>query len=63
MSQKRDLEGKSVFLQKIYDDALKKKCTTTLISGEDFENFLVEIHLASEFEDIAKFIGFSDIEW
>ena len=63
MSQKRDLEGISIFLQKIYDDALKKKCTTTLISGEDFENFLVEIHLAIEFEDAAKSIGFSDIEW
>ena len=63
MSQKRDLEGVSIFLQKIYDDALKKKCTTTLISGEDFENFLVEIHLAIEFEDLAKFIGFSEIEW
>ena len=63
MSQKRDLEGIRIFLQKINDDALKKKCTITLISGEDFENFLVDIHLAIEFEVIAKSIGFSDIEW
>ena len=63
MSQKRDLEGISIFLQKIYDDALKKKCTITLISGEDFENFLVDIHLAIEFEVLAKSIGFSYIEW
>ena len=63
MSQKRDLEGISIFLQKIYYDALKKKCTTTLISGEDFENFLVDIHLAIEFEVLAKSIGFSYIEW
>ncbi len=34
-----------------------------MISGEDFENFLVDIHLANEFEILANSVGYSHIEW
>lgn len=34
-----------------------------MISGEDFENFLVDVHLAIEFENIAKSVGYLNIEW
>ena len=63
MSQKRDLKGLSIFLQEIYQKTTEKKCNTSLISGEDFENFLVDIHLAIEFEFIAKSVGFDKLEW
>lgn len=63
MSQKRDLKSLSVFLQAIYEQTSKKHCKISLISGEDFENFLVDIHLANEFEAIANSAGYSDIEW
>lgn len=63
MSQKRDLKSLSVFLQAIYEQTSKKNCKVSLISGEDFENFLVDIHLANEFEVLAKSVGYSDIEW
>ena len=63
MSQKRDLKSLNVFLQVIYEQTSKKHCKVSLISGEDFENFLVDIHLANEFEILAKSVGYSDIEW
>ena len=63
MSQKRDLKNISVFLKSIYKQTTEKSCIVTLISGEDFENFMVDTHLAKEFEDLARFAGFSNIEW
>ena len=63
MSQKRDVKSLSTFLQSIFTEAKDKKCESTLISGEDFENFLVDTHLANEFEELAKLVGYKDIEW
>ena len=63
MSQKNDLDNLSLFLKSIFDDTQKKSCHTTLISGEAFENFLVDTHLALEFEKLAKSLGYSDINW
>ena len=63
MSQKKDLDNLSLFLKSIFDDTQKKSCHTTLISGEAFENFLVDTHLALEFEELAKSLGYSDIHW
>ena len=63
MSQKKDLDNLSLFLKSIFDDTKKKSCHTTLISGEAFENFLVDTHLALEFEELAKSLGYSDIHW
>ena len=60
---KERFRGDTYFFAKNQWWCFEKKCTITLISGEDFENFLVDIHLAIEFEVIAKSIGFSDIEW
>ena len=63
MSQKRDLKSLSVFLQAIYEQTSKKNCKVSLISGEDFENFLVDTYLANEFETLAKSEGYKEIEW
>ena len=63
MSQKRDTNNLRVFLRSISDETKAAKCETTLISGEDFENLLVDTHLASEFESIAKSEGYTHIEW
>tara|TARA_B110000008_G_scaffold174686_1_gene174322 strand:+ start:427 stop:1260 length:834 start_codon:yes stop_codon:yes gene_type:complete len=63
MSQKRDMKNLSTFLNFIFTETKENNCQTTLISGEDFENFLVDTHLANEFEMLAKSEGYKDIEW
>ena len=63
MSQKRDVSSLNAFLMSIYDATIYHKCLTTLLSGEDFENFLIDTHLALEFETLAKSVGYSEIEW
>ena len=63
MSQKKDLISLRLFLESIFQDTVINNCNTTLISGEAFENFLVDTHLAVEFERLAKSIGYSKIEW
>ena len=63
MSQKRDVSSLNTFLMSIYDATIYHKCLTTLLSGEDFENFLIDTHLALEFETLAKSVGYSEIEW
>jgi hypothetical protein len=63
MSQKRDLRSLNEFLRSIIADTINNNCNTTLLSGEAFENFLVDIHLANEFEQIAKKSGYTDIKW
>jgi len=63
ISQKRDVKNLSAFLHSIFVETKTYNCKTTLISGEDFENFLVDTHLANEFEQLAKLEGYSDVEW
>jgi len=63
MAQKRDVKHLRVFLRSISDETKAANCETTLISGEDFENFLVDTHFANEFETLAKCEGYLDIEW
>ena len=63
MSQKRDIKSLSLFLRSIFNETKAKNCNTTLISGEDFENFLIDTHLANEFELLAKSEGYKNIEW
>jgi hypothetical protein len=63
MAQKKDVKHLRVFLRSIADETKAANCETTLISGEDFENFLVDTHLANEFEALAKCEGYVDIEW
>jgi hypothetical protein len=63
MSQKRNLKSLRNFLERIYKNTLDNNCKISLISGEDFENFLVDLHLAKEFETIAESVGYSNIEW
>ena len=63
MSQKRDIKSLSLFLRSIFNETKAKNCNTTLISVEDFENFLIDTHLANEFELLAKSEGYKDIKW
>jgi hypothetical protein len=63
IAQKRELSELRLFFQSIYDESLELSCGITLISGEDFENFLVDINLASEFTKIALEVGFEELEW
>jgi hypothetical protein len=62
-AQKRDVKHLRKFLRSIFEETKASNCEKTLISGEDFENFLVDTHLASEFEDLAKSEGYTNIEW
>lgn len=60
--QKSGLETLSAFLQKSFSES-KNKCHTVLISGEDFENCIVDVGLALEVEALAAEAGFDGIEW
>ena len=61
--QRREISEVRLFLTSIYTDSQKSGCKVTLLSGEDFENFLVDLHLAKEFTEIALEVGFEDVEW
>lgn len=63
LSQKNDITELKFFLKSIYEDSLNLKCKLTMISGEDFENFLIDIHHAKTFIHIANEVGFKEIEW
>ncbi|MFL2508782.1 MAG: hypothetical protein ACJ0HV_04850 [Candidatus Pseudothioglobus sp.] len=63
MSQKKDFKNLKSFLKSIFEDTNKNNCHTTLISGEAFENFLVDTDLAIEFQELAISQGYLDIEW
>lgn len=63
ISQMRDLKSLRNFIEATFNHSSKENCKVSLLSGEDFENFLVDIHLAIEFEDIAKSVGYSEVEW
>ena len=63
MLQKRDFANLKLFLNSAFSQTEKKDCKITLISGEDFENCLVDTHLAYEFETIARSSGYTELEW
>jgi hypothetical protein len=50
------------FFAKVYSDA-NPKCHTVLISGEDFENCIVDLALANEIETAAENSGFESVTW
>jgi len=63
LSQKKDTNSLSDFMRSIFNETIDENCSATIISGEDFENFLIDTHLAFEFEMLAKSAGYSEIEW
>lgn len=63
IAQRREFSELKVFLESIYAESLELNCGVTLVSGEDFENFLVDTDLAKEFIKIAIEVGFNEIEW
>ncbi len=51
------------YIAKCHRCAADGGCHCVLLSGEDFENCLVEVSLAREVERIARDVGFSEICW
>ncbi|WIY25978.1 hypothetical protein [Parasedimentitalea psychrophila] len=58
-------EGVSILGEFLQDCRAKagEGCDTVLLSGEDFENAIVDLTLASEIETLARDIGFSEVIW
>lgn len=63
IAQKNNFRELKLFLASIHEDSFNLNCELTLISGEDFENFLIDTHLAKEFMHTAMEVGFKEIEW
>lgn len=61
--QKRDEKALRHFLTHALEQAQNNACEHVLLSGEDFENCLVDTHLARQFETLAHSVGFTDISW
>ncbi|MCK5501843.1 MAG: hypothetical protein KAI82_11400 [Tritonibacter mobilis] len=61
--QSRNDEEVEAFLMSCISQATGASCTRVLLSGEDFENCLVDTHLAVVFENVAKKVGFSHVKW
>ena len=61
--QERDTQGLNHFLDESFKQAKNNSCNTILLSGEDFENCLVDTHLAKMFECLLKNFGIEDISW
>lgn len=61
--QRQNKQVISEFFQKVENDCKAFGCTTAIISGEDFENCLVDHAMAIELEKISKLAGFKEIEW
>jgi hypothetical protein len=59
--QQRDLDGLRSFLQFAFDG--RGDADTVLLSGEDFENCLVDLHGARILQDEARRVGFREISW
>ncbi|SLN49513.1 hypothetical protein ROA7450_02448 [Roseovarius albus] len=60
--QKSGLNALRNFLSQSFAEA-KTNCHTVLLSGEDFENCIVDIALALEIETLAIESGFDAVEW
>ncbi len=61
--QENDFNSISKFFKTIYTNAMRLDCKNVLICGEDFENLLIDQHLAKEFSTLLKNLGFRNIEW
>ena len=62
-----DIQRKSIsvalnFLRDVYNDA-KQNCHSVILSGEDFENCIVDLAFAEEIETAAKQCGFVTVTW
>lgn len=63
MVQKKKWEEVKHFLEKALQESLEANVAATLISGEDFENLLVDWHEAQALEEIIWRTGFREILW
>ncbi|WP_299830502.1 hypothetical protein [uncultured Roseobacter sp.] len=60
--QRRGSEALGAYLQECFREA-EPTCHTVLLSGEDFENCIADVALASEIEALAHEAGFDAISW
>lgn len=63
LMQKKKIEEVENFLEVALKQSMEANVAATLISGEDFENMLVDWHEAQALEDIAWQAGFTEIQW
>lgn len=60
--QRQDIKVAEKFFTEVYNDATSK-CHTILLSGEDFENCIVDLAVAKELEAAAEGAGFVSVTW
>ncbi len=63
MIQSKQLKIVTSLFKRFSIEAQKLKCTSVLLSGEDFENVLIDSSMHEITELIAKDAGFTSIEW
>lgn len=63
MLQSSDQQGPRLVLRQCIEQARAANCDTILISGEDFENHLVDIEAALRFEALVEGLGIQRLEW
>lgn len=59
----RDHDTLAQKLAELRESAQVAGCDRVLVSAEDFENALVETHLAGDFESLAYAAGFQSVDW
>tara|TARA_B100000700_G_C15043392_1_gene856572 strand:- start:2774 stop:3700 length:927 start_codon:yes stop_codon:yes gene_type:complete len=63
MIQFNQLEFLTFLLKRFFNEAQTLKCKYVLLSGEDFENVLIDYSMYETFESIAQDCGYKNIEW
>ena len=61
--QQNEFDSLEKYFKFIFNEAKELKYKNVLISGEDFENLLIDQNLAKKLLNILREIGFSDVEW
>lgn len=61
-AQRRSIKVLGSYLEKVFHEA-REDCHSVLLSGEDFENCIVDLALASEIESLSREAGFTSLEW
>ncbi len=61
--QKNDFYSINNYFNLVINQARELKCENVLISGEDFENLLIDQDIAKDFSKMLEKIGFNQIDW
>lgn len=63
MIQSKQLDHVTSLFKRFFIEAKRLECKYVLLSGEDFENVLIDYSMHECTEEIAKGCGFKNIEW